>query len=101
MSIMNMFVNSFLGFTAGAAAGIIFFLGLWLTVKQSVSKKSGKSLFVISFVIRFLLVAVFFYLSYSFGSAVSLIAGLTGFLTARIVVTKHVKQASRKEETGV
>ncbi len=68
--------------TTGALMGLIYFGGLWLTVRQVVGRQRGAGLIFISRLARMILFGTVFYLL-SRRSAGQAMAGLGGFWSAR------------------
>lgn len=85
-------VNEILGlvfaFGAGSAAGLIFFGGLWLTVKRIVSAEQPALLMFASMVIRAAIVMVIFYFA-SAGLLMRIFACLAGFIAVRFAMMRH------------
>lgn len=72
---------------AGALLGAFFFLGLWWTVRKIESSKQVALLFFGSLLLRTAVVIAGFYFIMG-DNWQSLVAGLLGFIIARIVVTR-------------
>lgn len=88
-------------FIAGVALGVMFFGGLWLTVKQSLSSTKPALLILGSFVVRIVLVLTGFYFIGANNWQWLLIA-LAGFIIARLLVihfTKTKPSPIKKEVT--
>jgi F1F0 ATPase subunit 2 len=78
---------------AGVVLGAVFFAGLWWTVRRGLSSKHPAALFLGSLLLRTLLVvAGLFFVSR--GDWRNLVAGLAGFLLARIAITRMIKPAA-------
>ncbi|MDD3721131.1 MAG: ATP synthase subunit I [Lutibacter sp.] len=74
----------------GIVLGIIFFGGLWLTVRKGLGSKRSTLIFMGSLVIRMAIVVIGFY--YVGGDNwQKMLACLLGFLIARIVITRITK----------
>jgi F1F0 ATPase subunit 2 len=71
----------------GIVLGMIFYGGLWWTVRRSVSSKSPGTWLIGSFLLRALIAVSGFYFV-SRGDWRSLLACLLGFLIARVSVTR-------------
>lgn len=93
---MNEVLNLLPVIFGGIALGIVFFGGLWLTVRKGLTSKRPALLFMGSLIIRMGIVVLGFY--YMGGNSwQKMLACLGGFLIARIVIlyiTKKDKQAS-------
>lgn len=72
-------------FVAGIALGIIFFGGLWFTVKKMVTAKIPALWMLGSFIFRVGIVLLGFYLTGA-GNLQRLIICLLGFIAARFIV---------------
>ena len=93
---MNETVSIILAFVAGIALGIIFFGGLWLTVKKSVHAKAAWLLVLGSFILRVGIVMTGFYFISS-GNWQRLVGCLLGFMVARFVVIHFTKSIDEKQ----
>lgn len=101
---MNETLIMILAFVAGIALGIIFFGGLWFTVKKALTAKIPALWLIGSFILRIGIALAGFYFV---GSGVwqRLVLCLLGFILARFIVihftkTKHAIQLEiRKEVT--
>jgi F1F0 ATPase subunit 2 len=82
-------------FVGGIALGIIFFGGLWFTVKKIISSKTPGLLMVGSFILRITIVLAGFYFI-GLGDWKKLIACLTGFMVARFTVIYLTKSVDEK-----
>lgn len=86
MDLIALSLALFLGFGLGG----LFFGGLWLTVRRLTSATHPAPWFLVSFALRSGVVLAGFYLLA--GSWQQLVAGLLGFLLARILLTRLVGQ---------
>jgi F1F0 ATPase subunit 2 len=97
---MNEIIYVVLVFMAGVALGVLFFGGLWLTVKRMATSKKPAFLFFVSFCLRMAVVLIGFdYVAP--GNLRGLLICLLGFIAARFMVvrytrTKEVKQTHLK-----
>ena len=89
--------NLFLGldFFSGIALGVIFFGGLWLTVKKITTAKNPSLLFMGSFFLRLSITLCGFYFI-SGGKWQSLLACLLGFISSRVMVIHITKGGKEK-----
>lgn len=96
---MNEILIMILNFIVGIALGIIFFGGLWLTVKKAVTSTKPALFILVSFVIRISLVLLGFYFITA-GNWQKLLMALAGFIIARFLVIHFTKtkQSSIKKE---
>ncbi len=81
---------------AGIALGIIFFGGLWLTVKKMVTAKIPALLVLGSFILRIGIVMAGFYFIGS-GNWQRLVICLLGFIAARFIVIHFTKTIDAKQ----
>ena len=78
-----------LAFVAGAALGVFFFVGLWLTVRKGVTAEHPALWFVGSMLLRTLIiVAGFYFVSQHHWSR--LVMCLLGFLIARMFIVRRL-----------
>ncbi|MEO6902779.1 MAG: ATP synthase subunit I [Bacteroidia bacterium] len=88
---MNEILFILIVFICGIFLGIIFFGGLWLTIKKSVSSKMPGLLFMLSFFIRTGITLLgFYYLGVN--NWKNMIACLVGFILARVIIKQYTKQ---------
>ena len=92
---MNEISNLVLPFIAGILLGMIFFGGLWFTVKKLTASKMPALLVLSSFIFRVGIVLIGFYFI-GLGDWKKLIICLIGFVVARFVVIRYTKSADEK-----
>ncbi len=92
---MNEISNIVLPFIIGLLLGVIFFGGLWFTVKKLAASKIPALLMVGSFVFRICLVLTGFYFI-GVGDWKKLFICLIGFIIARLVVINYTKSVDEK-----
>ena len=79
---------------AGVLLGTFFFVGLWWTVRRGVSSERVALWFLGSMLLRTCIVLAGF--SFVLGNDwARLLAGLTGFIIARVVVTRFARVAKQ------
>ena len=91
---MNEMLNLLPAMLGGIALGILFFGGLWLTVRKGIDSKRPAFIFLGSLIIRMGIVIIGFYYVGA-NSWQMMLACLGGFLIARIAIfhlTKKDKQ---------
>ena len=93
---MNEISTMILSFTGGILLGIIFFGGLWFTVKKIVAAKTPAVLVFISFIIRVAITVIGFYFIGS-GNWQKLIACMLGFIIARFIVIHYTKAIDERK----
>ena len=89
-----------IGFVAGIVLGLIYFGGLWLTLRWITKIKQPALLVTGSFAVRTVIVLLGFYLILS-GSTGQLVMCLLGFVSARIVLTHVLGPATSTSGTIV
>ena len=85
-----------ISFAAGMALGIVFFGGLWLTVKRAISSKRPAFWFIASLLVRSALVMGGFYLAAG-QHWQRLLVSLCGFVVSRIVILYLTKKHLENE----
>ena len=93
---MNDILIMILVFLAGVALGIIFFGGLWFTVKKSINAKLPALMLSGSLFFRIAVTMLGFYLV-GVGNWQRLLICLLGFITARFLVLFITKKIDLKE----
>ncbi|HEY9185267.1 MAG TPA: ATP synthase subunit I [Salegentibacter sp.] len=92
---MNEIIYMVFVLTAGVVLGILFFGGLWFTVKKVVTSKRPALWLIGSFIIRVSITLVgFYYLSQ--GSWKNLLISVLGFIIARSIIIHHTKSNEEK-----
>jgi F1F0 ATPase subunit 2 len=86
---MNLFVVLPLAALAGAGLGLLYFGGLWLTVRRLADTRSPVLLFGASFLARTLLAVAGFYVVMD-GSLARALACLLGFIVARQLLVSRL-----------
>jgi len=93
-----------LAFIAGIALGVLFFYGLWLTVKKMMTSKAPALWVLGSFLVRTgITLTGFYYVSQ--GNLLRLLICLLGFVACRYIVKRFVSpneesQLQLKKEAG-
>lgn len=85
------------GFVAGLILGVIFFGGLWWTVRRGLGSPRPALLFLSSALLRMGIVVAGFYFV-SEGRWQRLLACMAGFILARVAVTWITRTKKPKEE---
>jgi F1F0 ATPase subunit 2 len=93
---MNDILTMVLAFFAGIVLGIIFFGGLWFTVKKSINAKLPALMLSGSLFFRIAVTMLGFYLV-GVGNWQRLLVCLLGFITARFLVLIITKKIDLKE----
>ena len=82
---------------AGIILGILFFGGLWYTVRMGLRSKKSGLIFIVSLIIRMVIVLLGFYFIGE-NNWQKMLVCLGGFLIARIVITRvTIKHEKEKE----
>ena len=87
---MNDVLISVLSLLEGMSLGVIFYLGLWFTIKYAINSEMAALWFTFSYVLRIGSVVAGFYFM-SVGNLQRLVLCLVGFIIARIIITKYTK----------
>lgn len=91
----NEVVNLLPALLAGIGLGVLFFGGLWLTVKNGLGSDKARLIFALSFIVRLAIVLAGFYFVGA-GNWKKMVVCLVGFLFARIVITRLTKKSTSK-----
>lgn len=92
---MNEIIYMLVVFAAGFVLGILFFGGLWLTVKKAMISKRPALWFISSLLIRVSITLIgFYYLSQ--GSWKNLLIAVSGFIIARTIIIYQTKSIEEK-----
>jgi F1F0 ATPase subunit 2 len=91
---MNEILHVLLAFITGAALGVMFFLGLWLTIQKIATAKTPGLLMMISFLLRTGITLLGFYYV-SFNNPELLLICLAGFILARIIVKRFTRSKNK------
>lgn len=85
---------------AGIALGILFFGGLWFTIRKSIGSKRPTLLFMGSLIIRMAIVVLGFYYVGA-NNWLKMLVCLVGFLIARMVITRITIKDKQAEVTWI
>lgn len=87
----NEITNLLIALVAGGALGVIFFWGLWYTVRIGLRSKHSGLIFTVSLIVRMAIVLLgFYYIGAQ--NWQKMLASLVGFLIARIIITRITKK---------
>ncbi len=92
---MNETIEIIIIFICGIVLGVIFFGGLWLTVKKGITSKMPGILFVVSFFIRTAITLLGFYFLGA-NNPKNMAACLIGFVVARFAIKYYTKSEKNK-----
>lgn len=95
---MNEIISLFPALFAGIILGILFFGGLWYTVRKGLNSKNPTLIFMLSLITRMAVVVLGFYFVGADNWQKMLVC-LGGFLIARIVITRFTK-TEKQENTA-
>jgi F1F0 ATPase subunit 2 len=95
---MNEYLYLLFALLEGVVLGAFFFAGLWWTVRKMESSKHVALLFLISMMLRTIVVLLGFYFILG-DNWQHLIAGLLGFIIARIIVTRLTRVVDQSKNT--
>lgn len=96
MKTMDETISMIIAFVVGIALGIIFFGGLWFTVKKVVVAKLPSLWLLISFILRVSITMLGFYLIAD-NNWQNLLLCLVGFILARFMVMHFTKALDAKQ----
>jgi len=82
---------------AGLVMGIVFFGGLWLTVRRL--GNTGASLVLLSLVLRLAVIAAGFYALAHIGDWRHVAAGAAGMILVRVVISRQIADLADKEKS--
>jgi F1F0 ATPase subunit 2 len=88
---MTDLINLWIPFGLGALLGLIFFGGLWWTIREGAIRNKPAIWFLISLLMRSAIVVSGFYFTGQ-GQWERFLACLAGFLLARVVLTRVLKK---------
>lgn len=96
--ILSLVFTLLLALLWGALLGVFFFAGLWWTVRKMESGKQVALLFLGSMLLRTTVVIIGFYFILG-DNWQRLLAGLLGFIIARIIVTRLTRINDQSKNT--
>ncbi len=82
------------GFAAGVGLGLIYFLGLWITIRQLTHQKQTGLWMIASLVLRLALVLIGFYFLMGATGWQGLLTALLGFTLVRLLLTRRLGPVS-------
>lgn len=91
---MNEATYLLVALVAGTTIGVVFFVGLWWTIRRALSSRSPAALFLASLLLRTLVAVSGFYLV-SRGDWRRLLACMGGFFIARVVAMRLARPPIR------
>ena len=97
---MNEIILYVLIFIGGFILGIIFFGGLWLTVKKGVKSKIPAVLFVLSSLIRTAILLLVFYYLIRYDWVFSIFC-LIGFILGRYIMVRKIRTLNKPVQLNV
>jgi len=86
------FIYYFIFLIIGLVSGLLFFLGLWLTIKNLAKAKNPIPLILLSYFIRMIFIGSIFYLTIKTGNYLYTIIVLLGFIISRFFISKKIKR---------
>ncbi|MGD8783354.1 MAG: ATP synthase subunit I [Thioalkalispiraceae bacterium] len=98
---MNEWFDFVIMFIAGSLIGLVFYLGLWLTVRKLQQVRHPALLMLASLLLRFAFALAGFYLIAHYGGWQQLLVAVVGFTLIRIILSSRLrpKQNTREVET--
>jgi F1F0 ATPase subunit 2 len=97
---MNELVSYIIAITAGLILGGVFFGGLWLTVKKTLTSKNAALIVIGSFIFRMGITLLGFYFVGQ-GNLQRMLFILLGFIVARFIVLRITKSIDDKNLNSV
>ena len=91
-------LSMLIAFLVGGLLGVFFFAGLWWTVQKIESTKQVALLFFGSMLLRTSVVILGFYFILG-DNWQHLVAGLLGFIIARVIVTRSTRSMGRSKNS--
>lgn len=95
---MSEIINLLPALFAGIGLGVVFFGGLWLTIRKGLQSKKSGLIFTGSFIVRMTVILLGFYYVGA-NDWKKMLACLAGFLLARIVITRYTKKQEQLKTT--
>lgn len=95
---MNEYLHLLIALLEGVLLGVFFFAGLWWTARKIESTKQVAVLFLGSMLLRTFVVIMGFYFLMG-DNWQRLLAGLLGFIIARIIVTRLTRIADQPKNS--
>jgi F1F0 ATPase subunit 2 len=93
---MNEVISLLPAFVAGVVLGVLFFGGLWLTIRIGLRSKKSALIFTASFILRMAIGLLGFYYVGA-NSWQKMLVCLGGFLLAKIVITRIFQKNNRSK----
>ncbi len=97
---MNELLSLLLALAAGAATGLVFFGGLWLTTRKVLHSRRPALLSLASFLGRSAAAVAVFYLVARSADWKAVVAAAAGFLAARMLLNRQVWKAKKNPEAA-
>jgi len=94
---MNISIFSLLSLVVGVILGLLYFAGLWMTVKNIIKASSPLVLSLVSFTVRTVTIFLALIFVSRQGSFIDIIIFLIGFIIGRFILHKRVLQAQKEQ----
>ena len=84
----------FISLIGGLFAGLVFFAGLWLTLKLSASNPYSWLILIGSYILRFLFLIIALFAIAEYSGIAGLLAATPGFIGSKLILISFVKSKS-------
>ena len=82
---------------SGVLLGLLYFGGLWLTIKKLIRSKHPALLAMGSFTSRTVICVTAFYLIFRVGDWIGLLVGVAGFFVTKLFMVRHFRTAGHHQ----
>lgn len=94
---MNINIYTLISLFIGLILGLLYFTGLWLTVKNMQKSRSPVALTLVSFFVRTAAIMLVLIFVARQGNYINIIVLLAGFIIGRLILSRRIGQ--QKKET--
>jgi F1F0 ATPase subunit 2 len=91
-------LNLILAIMAGSLIGLVFYIGLWITVRQLGQTRHPGLLMLTSLLLRFTIALAGFSLIAHHGSWQQILVAVVGFTLIRIILSSRLRPEPNKQE---
>ena len=95
---MSFSIYSLLYLFIGLGLGILYFAGLWLTVKNMQKSRSPVALTLVSFFLRTAVVLLVLIFVARQGNYINIITLLAGFIIGRLILSRRIGQQKKRNK---
>ena len=93
---MNINIYTLISLFIGLILGLLYFAGLWLTVKNMQKSRSPVALTLVSFFLRTAAVLLVFIFVARQGNYINIIVLLAGFIFGRLILSRRIGQQKKE-----